>query len=656
MVTSLILCFLACLFSLALTQVVRWFALAVGAVDHPAHRKLHHHPVPRLGGVAIVGAMAATIVIAVTLGLLSRQTIVEDSALWGALLAGGGIIFICGVWDDVSSLSARTKFAVQVAAAGIAVWCGVQLDRIVIAGDHTLELGMFAVPVTLLWIVGITNAFNLIDGLDGLAAGLGSIASATCAAIFLYSGAIDDATLLLILLGALLGFLPHNFHPAKLFLGDSGSLVLGYLLSVMVITGSQKYATATAVIIPLLTLAIPIVDTLLSMVRRLLSGQYREGLHSVSWSRVFPGLKQVFTADRDHIHHRLIARGFSHRNAVLLLYGVAAGLSSLAFVAVLAQYRNAVLLLMTVAVAMAIGVAKLGYLNGSASRIGFALERVDGPKFDRSFFFGFADLVLVAMAYWGSYALVVGHGEAHAFHWYLNMFPLVALVQLSLFWTAGLYRGLWRAVGVGDLMRVAIAVSVSGALSYALVMIDQPPAGADGLFVVHTLALGWLMGGLRSAYRLFEHSEFAGVMGARPVVIYGAGLGGRLLLRELRQNAKRGFHAIGFVDDDRSLRGRMISGIPVLGTSHDLSGLFAEHRVQAVILSTHAIAPPLLRQASLVCREHGVTLLRSEYLVQPLACELAEMSHDKAARPWEGRIRELRRLRSDIASLRKTAT
>lgn len=641
--------------SIVLTQGVRWVAPRLGAVDQPDDRKMHQIPVPRLGGLAVVGAMAATLLMATCADLMPQQVPVAGSTSWGALLVGGAVIFFCGLWDDLSPISAKTKFLAQLAAAGIAVWFGVQLDRIAFAGDHVFGLGILSIPITLLWIVGITNAFNLIDGLDGLSAGLGSIAAATCAAIFFYSGAVDDATVLMVLLGALLGFLPFNFNPAKIFLGDSGSLVLGYVLAVMVVTGSQKYATATAVVIPLLSLGVPIIDTLLSMVRRMFSHRPCEASQLKSWTSGFLALKQVFIADRDHIHHRLMARGLSHRGAVLTLYAAAASLSVLALVSAVAQYRNAVLLLITVAVATAIGIAKLGYLDGAVSRIGSAFEQVDRPKFDRSFFFGFADLLLIALAYWGAYVLFTAREAMSVLQWHLNMFPIVALVQLSIFWVSGLYRGLWRAIGVGDLMRVAIAVSAGGALSYSFVIINQPPDGTGSLFVVHTLLLGWLMGGLRSAYRLVDYSQFHGVLAARPVLIYGAGLGGRLLLRELRQNAARGFHAIGFIDDDRRLQGRLISGLPVLGTGRDLNALLLGRHIHTLLVSSHAITGPLLQQALEDCQAQGVRVFRSEYLFEPLSVGRATGIQPRRAGTGEDRDKEIRRLQSAIASLRKTA-
>ena len=649
MITPLLFSGLACASAVCLTEIVRRLAARIGAVDLPSDRKMHHGPIPRLGGVAVVGAFVLTCVAAALMGL-SGMT--PEGNAWTALWIAGGIMFACGLWDDLSPISARTKFIAQLAAGCITVWSGVHFDKVALAGDYILDLGALSVPITVLWIVGITNAFNLIDGLDGLSAGLGCIAAGTCAAIFFYSGAADDATILLVLFGALAGFLPYNFNPAKIFLGDSGSLVLGYVLAVMVVTGSQRFATATAVVIPVLTLGVPIVDTVLSFARRMLSRRSTVAAAG-SWARSLSAIKQVFVADRDHIHHRLMATGLSHRGAVLALYAVAGTWSALAFLSVIAQLRNAVLLLVSAVVATAIGIARLGYFDTAVVRIGSAFEHVDRPKFDRSFFFGFADLLLIALAYWSAYLLIAGSDASPSVRqWHLNMFPFVALMQLCLFWIAGLYRGLWRATGIDDLLRVAIAVSAGGAVSFSFVIVNPPPDGTGSLFVVHTLTLGWLMSGLRSAYRLVDYSRFQNVVGARPVLIYGAGLGGRLLLRELRQNAAYGFHAVGFIDDDQRLRGQMISGLPVVGNLRDLPSLLHRRQIHTLLVSSESITGPPLQQALEACRSHGAHALRANYLFESFESERAGMSHHTTEANGGG---EIRRLRHAIASLRKAA-
>ena len=225
----------------------------------------------------------------------------------------------------------------------------------------SIDLGALALPFTFVWIIGITNAFNLVDGLDGLAAGLAIIAAGSIAMIFFLHGNAQNTLLLLILLGALLGFLPYNFNPASIFLGDSGSLVVGYVLSVTAITGSQKGATTLAVVTPLLVFGLPIVDTLLSMVRRFVGSLRMLESQKATLQEQMGRAKRMFEADQRHIHHRLLALGFSHRNAVLVLYALALGLASLALLLVLAHYRNAGIILLAIGLATYIGLRKLGY-------------------------------------------------------------------------------------------------------------------------------------------------------------------------------------------------------------------------------------------------------------------------------------------------------
>ncbi len=297
--------------ALVLTPLVRRLAHRAGVLDEPAARKIHTTSVPRVGGVAVVAALLLTIALERVLG---RTAGVELDA-WLPVLLGGALVFAVGVWDDVRPVSPVAKVVVQVAAASLAVALDVRIDQVTLLG-RSYGLGWLAAPLTVLWIVGLSNAFNLMDGLDGLATGLAIIAAATCATVAVSRGDAQGGLLLVTLLGALCGFLPHNFNPATIFLGDSGSLVVGYVLAVTAVTGWQKGATALAVAVPVLIFALPISETLLSMARR---------------ARL-QGLGHMFAPDREHIHHRLLALGLSHRNAVLLLYGVSLALSLLALV------------------------------------------------------------------------------------------------------------------------------------------------------------------------------------------------------------------------------------------------------------------------------------------------------------------------------------
>jgi len=301
--------FIAAVLAAGLTRGVRALGRRWGLVDVPGERKIHTTSVPRIGGVGVTLAAVLSLAVVTALGWAS----VNDVVGWLPALLGVVIVFGVGLRDDLKPVRPLVKLVFQVLAALVAVSMGVRIDHVTMLGT-TYPLGWLGAPVTIVWIVGLTNAFNLMDGLDGLATGLAIIAAATCAAVAIARGDTQGSLLLVALLGALCGFLPYNFNPATVFLGDSGSLVVGHVLAVTAINGWQKGATALAVAVPLLIFALPISETVISVVRRTRGG----------------GLRQVFAADQDHMHYRLIGLGLSHRNAVLLLYVVSLALAVLA--------------------------------------------------------------------------------------------------------------------------------------------------------------------------------------------------------------------------------------------------------------------------------------------------------------------------------------
>ena len=295
--------------ALVLTPGARALGRRWGIVDVPTQRKIHTTSVPRVGGISVT--LAAMLALAGTAATGAADAAEVQS--WVPALLGGLLVFGVGLWDDLRPVRPGTKLVFQVAGACVVVVLGVRIEHVTLLGT-TLGLGLLAAPLTIVWIVGVTNAFNLMDGLDGLATGLAIIAAGTCAAVSIFRGDVQGGLLLVAFLGALCGFLPYNFNPATIFLGDSGSLVVGYVLAVTAITGLQKGATALAVAVPLLIFALPISETVLSVVRRTRGH----------------GVRHVFAPDRGHMHHRLLGLGLSHRNAVLLLYVVSLSLSLLA--------------------------------------------------------------------------------------------------------------------------------------------------------------------------------------------------------------------------------------------------------------------------------------------------------------------------------------
>ena len=294
--------FLICFF---MTPPVKRFAELIGAVDQPSERRINKTPIPRMGGLAIfLGFMLAALLF------------VPMSTQVTGILLGAVIIAVMGAVDDIVSLNPWVKLAGQIVAAVVAIRCGVVFSAISnpnpLSEVTTIEIGWLSVPLTILWIVACTNAVNLIDGLDGLAVGVSAISSVTMLVVSLIVSEPAVSLLLAVLTGACLGFMPYNLNPAKIFMGDVGSQLLGFVLSTVSIVGLFKLHAIITFVVPLLALALPLADTTFAFFRRILRGQ------------------SPFHPDRGHFHHRLLALGMSQKQAVALMYGISAvlGLSA----------------------------------------------------------------------------------------------------------------------------------------------------------------------------------------------------------------------------------------------------------------------------------------------------------------------------------------
>lgn len=296
----LILCFsIAFVMALVLTPVAKSIAYKIGAIDVPKDkRRMHKEPTPRLGGLAIYFGFLISIVFFARL----------DKQLLG-ILAGSLIILIVGIIDDVKQIRASIKLVAQIIAALIVAFCNVRISAISmpvgLVDGGILSLGIFSIPITVLWIVGATNAVNLIDGLDGLAAGICSIATFSLFFIAILAGEASVAILAAALAGSCLGFLPYNFNPAKIFMGDTGSTFLGYMLSIICIQGLFKGYVVISFIVPFLILGLPIFDTTFAILRRI------------------KNKKPIMSPDRGHLHHRLMDMGLSQKQTVAILYVIA---------------------------------------------------------------------------------------------------------------------------------------------------------------------------------------------------------------------------------------------------------------------------------------------------------------------------------------------
>lgn len=327
------------LISAVITPLVKKLAIKVNAIDVPKdERRIHKKPIPRMGGVAIYIAFICGILLNIS------QFSLDDLGI----VIGATVIVIGGVIDDMNELRPRYKLAFQIVAACILVAFGLKINVITnpfgVGGEY-INLTIIGIPLTIIWIIGVTNAFNLIDGLDGLSAGVGLISSLTLLIVSFINGRVDAVFFTTILAGAILGFLPYNFNPASIFMGDTGAQLIGFLLAATSINGAIKSAAALVIAVPLLALGLPIYDTLFAIVRRKVNG------------------KPISQGDKGHLHHRLLGLGLSQRQAVLIIYLINAILGGAAIIAMQVSSKKAYFLLASVVVIIT-GIAwKIGLLH-----------------------------------------------------------------------------------------------------------------------------------------------------------------------------------------------------------------------------------------------------------------------------------------------------
>ena len=438
----------AALISYALAPLARIAAFRVGAVDRPGRRRIHQTPIPRLGGLAVV---AATVIVGGAMYWLQpwvRWTLPRYLGLG----IGLGLVPIVAVslWDDIKALRAGPKFIGHVIGAGIAVWFGVSLAGEVHLFGTTISIGLLAVPLSIVWIVGVTNAFNIVDGLDGLSAGLGLISSLSLAAMFLVAGQIGTAAAVLVLAGALVGFLPYNIHPARMFLGDTGATAVGFCLAAFALRGGSTLSAGFASLLPVFLLGLPIAETLISMARRLLKRFEQKNAGG------------LFEADKNHLHHRLLALGIDHARAVFILYGVGLLLACGALVSMFMTAREAALLALMLLLAGFIGVKGLGYDEFAVIRNGVVLRLYDTPVLKKSMFAVFVDVLIVAVGVYGAVALKTDDWNLATFRTTaFSMIAVLAPATVGVFSLVGLYRGSWRVAGAEDFFRAAGAVLIA---------------------------------------------------------------------------------------------------------------------------------------------------------------------------------------------------
>ncbi|MCC7130712.1 MAG: hypothetical protein IT297_09980 [Anaerolineae bacterium] len=569
---------LALAFNLLLIPLARRLSVRVGRVAAPRADRWHTQPTPTLGGVGIFAAFALALILSWGLGGLDGAAGVPA---WG-FLSGSALLFAVGLYDEFRPLSPAAKLVAQILAATLVIGLGFRSTFFNPRIANPILAQLPNILFTYVWLVGITNAFNLLDNMDGLAGGIGLISAAVLGYFFWQGGSRELLYAALALAGSLLGFLVYNFPPARIFMGDSGSLFLGFTLAALAIAQQQQASDVLAVIgAPTLIFLLPILDTALVTITRLMRGA------------------SPAQGGRDHTSHRLVAFGLSERQALLVLY--AAALSAAVTAAALERlnYWLSLALAPLVIVGLALLTAYLGRLKvvdaGAPSPQGRAISRwMTELALRRRLLEALLDFFLIGIAFY--LAFLVGYdlrlSEARL-SLYLDALPFAFACAYLALYALGVYRAVWRYVGMDDLLRYFLAAAGAAALLAAVVYALSALGLADfgGSFppdiLVYFAALLFMGLALtRSSFRLLDALFQARPRpGEQPVVIVGAGDAGEMALRWILMNPQLGYRPVGFIDPDPLLAGRRIHGIRVLGGAEALGALARQGRLRGVILA-----------------------------------------------------------------------
>ena len=557
-----------------ITPLIRRFAVSHGRVALPKDNRWHKKETALLGGVGIfvsffiVWLLAVTIMGWKTLGLPYLPVVLSGAA-----------IFSLGLTDDIKNIVPQHKLAGQIIIASILILLGFRLNWTL---SSTINIFL-----SILWIVGITNAFNLLDNMDGLSAGIAFIAGFF---IFLMHYLNPDKSLssgpvLLmssVYLGAILGFLVYNFNPASIFMGDAGSLFIGFILAGMtsngeitVPTGSSVSHLISVIAIPIFILFIPILDTgFVSVMRKLFSRPISQG-------------------GKDHSSHRMVEIGFSEKKAVVVLYAfsIASGIIALAIrYYALGTSVLIIILYLLFVLFFWIYLAKVKiYPEDSVladnKRRGVTPILID-ITYRRRLFEVFLDLILITVAYYAAYLLRFEEDLAGNFDYFLRSLPIMIACQMLWFFILGVYKGIWKSTSLRDLTGYVKAVT-AGTITPMLIIVFvyRFHSFSRAVFAIYWVLMIIFVSLSRLSFRLLDENIKKEGKGGKPTLVYGAGVGGQMAMKEIETNSDLDLAIIGFMDDNKRISGREIHGYPVFGGIENLEGVIRKYGIKKIIVS-----------------------------------------------------------------------
>lgn len=579
--------------ALVLTPLVRALARRQGMIAEPKTDRWHKKPTAMLGGVAIWLSFT-----------ISYLAFIPRTPIGWRILAASTFLFLVGLVDDLVHTKPYQKLIGQIMGSAFIIYYGLSLPW---TGSHLLNM-----LLAIFWLIGITNALNLLDNMDGLASGIAVIAACFLALSFMNTGGLTETLMLVAFAGALLGFLVYNSNPASIFMGDSGSLFIGFFLAstaLVNVSGGRSRSFLPVLAVPILVLFIPIFDTTLVTVLRKLSG------------------RSASQGGRDHTSHRLVALGMSERRAVWMLYGFAALSGTLALVVQsvkldvsLAAIAGFTILLTLMGVYLA-GVKVYNKPEEALAQDkplhGFLIDL----SYKRRIFEVLLDVVLIILSYWCAYAIKFGaFSDSGAWQLFLRTLPILVFVKMATFLVMGVYRGLWRYTSVDDLIVFAKAVVLSSIASVLAVLFTFRFQGfSRTAFILDGLLMFMFLAGSRMAFRLFRQLlPMASDREGRRVLIYGAGDAGELLLRELLNNRDLKYAPVGFLDDDPAKNGKVIHGLKVFAGNGDVSVVCKQQEVDELIISITKMSEERIQEILHRCQSEEIAVRRMRIIIEEL--------------------------------------
>lgn len=582
------------LLALALTPAVRLLARRAGLVAKPKTDRWHKKPTAMMGGIGIWLSVILTYLIFLP----------HTPQTW-VIVTLSTFLFFVGLIDDLLHIKPYQKLIGQIIGAAAAVNYGLTLPW-----TRSISLN---IVITIFWLIGITNAVNLLDNMDGLATGIAAIASAFLTLNLAASNQPIAAMIMAVFAAALLGFLVYNSNPASIFMGDCGSMFIGFFLAssaLINVTGGRSRSFLPVLAVPILVLFIPIFDTTFVTILRKLSG------------------RAASQGGRDHTSHRLVALGMSERRAVWMLYGLA-GVSGLLAVLLRTLRTDVALALLGF---LTIGLTLLGvYLAGvkvyeQESQAVAAREKplyafLIDFSYKRRIFEVLLDVCLIILAYWSAYAIKFeAFSGSPAWRLFLRTLPIVVVVRLAAFLLFGVYRGIWRYTSIDDFVAFGKAVAAGSIISMLIILFKFRFQGfSRAVFVIDGLMMLMVLAGSRMAFRLFRQVLPGGrIATGRRALIYGAGDAGELLLRELVNNRELDCAPVGFMDDDPTKRGKVIHGFPVFGGNGMLHKIISEHQIEQILISTPRISDDRIAEIMRECEAQNIELKRMAIRIESI--------------------------------------